>query len=327
VGELAPGSPETRLDDHVVARSVRCRQCRYDLRGLRAGGQCPECGADIWSTLMQVVDPRVRRLPQLSNPRGVGDALVWLVACLVAAVLLQLARPVAHWLGRFEWVDARTITSFAPRALMLVAGCVVLLGLWSVVRLRPPAKAPDRPGVGRELAAIAAGLVIWSCVSIGVWAADWVDGGFLVGRLLTDAEMRWQTVVHLLGVTAFILIMVGLRRILAVIGERSREYRNARGGRQRILEMNVAAVGVAVGQVLRLIGHERRETPESRILPIEVVGSVMLWICTLMLVIGLLYLLANAWWIRRSLREPPPRLHDLLQPTDAPEGQRSTGAG
>ncbi len=35
-------------------------------------------------------------------------------------------------------------------------------------------------------------------------------------------------------------------------------------------------------------------------------------ISTLMVVIGLFYLVVNAWWIRRSLRCPPPRLDELI---------------
>jgi len=43
-------------------------------------------------------------------------------------------------------------------------------------------------------------------------------------------------------------------------------------------------------------------------------GVVATSICTLMVVIGLLYLVVNAWWIRRSLRCPPPRLEEILGP-------------
>ena len=43
-------------------------------------------------------------------------------------------------------------------------------------------------------------------------------------------------------------------------------------------------------------------------------SNVVLWMSTLMVVIGLGYLVLNAWWIRRTLCRPPPPLDELLMP-------------
>ena len=41
-------------------------------------------------------------------------------------------------------------------------------------------------------------------------------------------------------------------------------------------------------------------------------GTVVTSISALMVMIGLFYLVANAWWIRKALRCPPPRLEEVL---------------
>ena len=41
-------------------------------------------------------------------------------------------------------------------------------------------------------------------------------------------------------------------------------------------------------------------------------GMVVTWISTLMLLIGLAYLVVNGWWIRRALCRPPPALDEIL---------------
>jgi hypothetical protein len=38
-----------------------------------------------------------------------------------------------------------------------------------------------------------------------------------------------------------------------------------------------------------------------------------------MAVIGLAYLVINAWWIRQSLRQPPPSLGELVLPVLPPD--------
>jgi hypothetical protein len=63
------------------------------------------------------------------------------------------------------------------------------------------------------------------------------------------------------------------------------------------------------GATLNHLAHER-------MIPANLgqIGTVVVWITTLMLLIGMLYLVVNTWWIRRSLRKPPPPLDELLLP-------------
>jgi len=72
----------------VIRVSAYCRGCGYNLRGLTAGGRCPECGAEIWQTILHLVDPAGSRLPKLVNPNRVGNSLLWLMCCLLLSSLL-----------------------------------------------------------------------------------------------------------------------------------------------------------------------------------------------------------------------------------------------
>ena len=38
-----------------ISRSIRCKKCSYDLKGLWAPGRCPECGEPIATTLRVVL--------------------------------------------------------------------------------------------------------------------------------------------------------------------------------------------------------------------------------------------------------------------------------
>ena len=308
------------LEREEIALSLHCRGCGYNLRGLRAGGKCPECGLDVFETVLSTVDPAASRLPQLRDPNGVGDALVWLASCLLVTTLLQLAGPVAAGVDRLLFSGRVVVGEWTPSWLMWVAGCVVLVALWSVWKLAPPWGKEPQTGVWRDLWLMAAGLATWGMLSIGAWyfhrslSSGWGAGGAWRGQVIPAAF-------HFVGIGAVILILAALRDVLRVIGERSREYRSARGGRQRVRDMIAAAIGIAAGEVLRVLGQ--MTGTES----LQMLGAVVTGISTLMLVIGLVYLLVNAWWIRRALRRPPPTLRELFGAKSAEEEGAESGEG
>ncbi len=304
-------SAVAKLDREVIGLSLNCRRCGYNLRGLKVGGKCPECGLDAWETVLSVVDPAASRLPLLRDPKGVGAALVWLISCLVAATALQLSRPVALRLDGFFSSGEFVASRWTPHSFMLLAGCVVLAGLWSVWKLAPLKENGSRGVVWRDIDLLAGGLLVWGALSIVGWFYHAPMG---VSEPASDGEAA-RTAFHLAGIGAAGLILVGLKNVLRVIGERSREYRSARGGRQRVRDMIAGAIGMAAGQILQLTGSV------FEVEAVRLVGTVVTWISALMLVIGLLYLLANAWWIRRALRKPPPSLRELF----APAGSENVG--
>jgi hypothetical protein len=298
-----PEKAAAGLEHRELARSLYCRRCGYNLRGLRLGGQCPECGLDLWETVVSTVDPAASRLPRLHDPRGAGVALVWLAACLVLATLLMLARPVAHRLDEtFAPLGEMVLSRFTPPWLMIIAGAITLAGLWSVWKLasRGDDDAPEEARGG--LRRLAVGLVMIGALSI--------LAGLMIPRLDVApgvSRLPVQAAGHVLMVTALIIIMLGLRGVFRAVGQRSREYRTARAGRQRARDMIAAGLGLGIGELVRLVAVA------AELEVMQAFGTVVVWISTLMLVIGLIYLLVNAIWICTSLRRPPPTLQELLE--------------
>jgi hypothetical protein len=156
-------------------------------------------------------------------------------------------------------------------------------------------------------------LQIWAVVSLGLWERErvWARMGLLPD---TDPVVAVRSLSHLAIAVAAMLGLYSVRRLLEAIGVRSREYRRAQSGRQGIRPMMVSALGVAVGSALRYLSTFD-PFPEY----LRGLGMIIVGVSKLMLLIGLGYLLVNAWWIRRVLRKPPPRLRDLLQPLPRPQ--------
>lgn len=311
---------DVTLERAVLARSVGCLECGYDLRGLRLGGPCPECGCEVWKTVEHVVDPASRRLPRVRNPKRVGNILVMLVVLLLAAAILLFARPVAFTIDALRAAGAPGLAAWTPTSLAPVAGLVVLVGLWPIAQLVPPENAAN-VSVRGDLWLMATGHVVLGAAALGTAvAADTLAGG---GAPLALVIVN----LRLMMVVGAITLMVALRRVLRVVGERSREFRTSRGGRQRIREMIAAVLGIGIGLILDLAGTAVpsrswplvHEDPVTGIRvaygqdTIQLIGITMIWVSAIMLVIGLSYLVVNAWWIRRSLRRPPPTLRELVE--------------
>jgi hypothetical protein len=289
----------------VITGNVPCRRCGYEQRGLAADGVCPECGLETWISVREAVDPAARRLPRISHPVSVAHALVWVTVCELLAVLIFVARPVAVRIDQLDAGGLSGWSNWTPPGLSIVAGVVALLGLWSVWKLLPPRAQRGRGGVRTDiLFLLATGLAAFGVLAIsGGTALQTTRGGSPFPGLAREIG---QPVHHLLLAAAAITAYVGLRGVLQEIGQRSREFRTAKGGRQRVRDIIAAIVGVMVGEGLRLagavIGAEGMIT----------LGRVIIWICMLMLVIGQGYLVLNACWIARALTRPRPALREVL---------------
>jgi threonine/homoserine/homoserine lactone efflux protein len=260
---------------------VHCRQCGYNLYGLRAGGACPECGLEVWETILHTVDPAASRLPKLHNPAAVGNALLWLIVCMVVGAVLLIARPIALGIDALDESGLRNLAAWTPGFLPLAASLLALAGLWSVWQLAPPRGEEPSGAVCRDVWLLGAGLV---------------PGVAVVG-------------------------LAGLRGVLETIGLRSRLYRTARTGRQGIQGMVAAILGTALGHAVHLIA-----AAAGGLRYLETLGTVIVIVSVLMLVVGLVYLVVNAWWIRRALHCPPPAMDEILKGTDSFSGDSGQNA-
>jgi hypothetical protein len=285
----------------VVAAPIYCRKCGYNLYGLRVDRVCPECGLEIWETILHTVDPAASRLPRLHNPEAVGNALLWLVVCMVVGALLVVARPIALGFDSLDETNLRNTAAWTPAFLPFVAGLLGLAALWSVWRLAPPRREEPRGALRRDVRRLGAGVLLWAAL---VTLVGWTQVSQMSSARWWLRDAAW------LGVAAAAIIgLSGLRGVLETIGLRSRVYRTARGGRQGTQDLVAAILGTAIGHGLHLL-TVAKGLPEYW----HTLGTVVVSVSTLMLVIGLVYLLVNAWWIRRALRRPPPAWNEVLRP-------------
>ncbi len=289
-----PAAPETYAGA-VVALDLPCRQCGYDLRGLRIDQRCPECGFMVWSSIVDAVDPAASRLPQLRNPRRVGDALLGLMLVIFVAFLLVTAAPLASAVA----ADAGVMGGGLPRPDPGWGGGLLLVGLLMLHRLAPPRGREPRGAVRRDLRLAAAGLLVTGGALVG----GRFFGGSLAAWLGIDAGIIETATWYAAGVGGFVLLG-GLHGIFTIIGRRSREYRTSRSGRQGVRALMAALGVVLLGQGL----GDAIADPN-----LDLLVAAVRWSGSLMLAIGLAYLVMNAWWIRRSLHRAPPSLAAILR--------------
>lgn len=294
----APG-PIATPSRSIVITSVHCRRCGYDLKGLPSSGRCSECGLEVIETITHLVDPEASRLPRLRDPRGVGTGLlgVAMTYLLVASiVLLPRAVPALMELG-----GAQLPTLDWPIPPRVVASAVGLVGLWWLhLLLRSPAEAPV------EDARRSTRWLIWGQVgwSLGVLAP-------MLGAWAGVHQRLPAALLETVPVPFAIAALIGLRGLLQIVGLRSRAYRNAQGGRQSIDALIGAVLTGTLGNVASAVGTWRGWVW------LEIVGQTIFAVSAALLLLGLLYLIVNCWWIRSSLRKPPPRLDELLRATTA----------
>lgn len=280
----------------VIAQSLHCRRCGYDLRGLAPTGKCPECGTDIWETILVTVDPAASRLPAIRNPHRVGDGLVLLMVCIFVAGLGYLSRPFALWIDSLQLLGQVRLSEWTRPGLPMMSGLVGLIGLLGVAMIAPPpGKEPAGP-VWRDVWLLALGLACWSLL---VCLQGWLE------LIRVDPEI--SLLVQLLTCPAAIVGLRGLQGVMQIIGMRSREYRTSRGGRQSAQAMIAAFIFNAAGILLLLVDELwfRRSG-------IEPIATMMVRVSQVMLLIGAAYLVVNTLWIRRALRRPPPTLDSLV---------------
>ena len=295
----------------VIAHELHCRKCGYDLRGLTANGRCPECGIEIWESVIATVDPAAARMPSLRNPKAVGNALVLFTLCTLAGLLL-LVMPSLQQMIR-QW-------STSPNVLWIVNGptmtwpyalVLMVVGLYAVWLLAPPRRSEPSGAVWIDLGRMSVGYVGWLAFS-----ALWIEISDTALAVRLGAEQR--VVIHLAAAVFATIGLIGVRGVLRVVGQRSREYRRSKGSRQSV---ELIILAIATGWMGELAEYAAGLTwfPGDWRAEMRTVSTMIVWVSSLLVLIGLLYLFANAWWIRQALRKPPPAFDQVLIPALPPD--------
>ena len=156
------GDASTVGDALTIAEDVPCEACGYDLRGLRHDWRCPECGADVGTSLRA----HRARLAPLPAPDPVWARAVAEGAAL-GLVALGLLLLLCFLPGQWFYLprrDAPVSETPGRVALLCVASAAWVVAWYSTWKLTTPAPVGDQPAPRRRAA----------------WAGRFATGYFLV---------------------------------------------------------------------------------------------------------------------------------------------------
>jgi hypothetical protein len=277
----------------TLATHVRCDRCKYDLHGCDLFNVCPECGLAVATTLAGHSDLQIRALVALQRPARVATFLVAIpLVCMLCAVL-QSAGPMIAFFDSMSGQStkiAEQIRAFGWRAscvLMVVALVIACMGLLA-------SEFSLRAEMRKWRVWLNGGLLLWVATLIVIivsaiklqpqeWVMDWL-------KMSAPA----------LQLPAFAMVLISYRRLLLVCGRRSQAFREAGSARQNInlliYTLGLVALGAFASPILiHKLGWEVAAMVSDSLVAVE----------SAVLIFGLAYLVANAWWIARSLLLPP----------------------
>jgi hypothetical protein len=278
-----------------IALTMPCARCGYDLRGLQADGDCPECGEPIRLTIIETVDPASRRLAPIHRPKIIGNAIAGIVTSFtisftLAIIALLIYAPSMLPVSQFLRVFPISAVVWAS------AGFGFLSFLFLIPMMRMCQK--------KELAGCRGGILITG-FGLLAWSTSLLFLVLFFFQTLLEGgpfSMLFDTFIPVISAG---LVFSGFRKLIPRLGLRSRAFRQAQGSRQRMNDLLAALVVVIVGRTL-----VETATGNSTL---SILGLIIMIMSISLILIGLGYLLRNTLWIRQALITPPPALNELLK--------------
>lgn len=274
-------TPPKELRGRRLAQSLNCRSCGFDVKGVQLEGRCPECGQHIWPSVLHWLDPERDQLPLLDHPHRVAKRLVCMadgftLLAILTAVALAWHASSQVTLGTSLQFLMQSVGSWSEVGVTVVPLLMVVCSL---------GLGQDRHPLGWPLRCFRFGLI-----------------GVALGNAVGTPA---------LAALALALSLLGFRSCVQSIGARSRAFREAGPERQRLLEMALVCLMLAVGLSLEAWRRGADGWPWA-----PGVSTVLLTISSGFLVVGFLYFRKNVRWISESLCGPSPRLRTLLWAED-----------
>ena len=275
-----------------LATHVRCDGCKYDLHGCDLLDVCPECALAVVTTLAGNSDSQIRALVALQRPHRVATFLVAVpLTCMLAAVLQSAGPMIAFFdfmLGQTSRFAAQIrFFGWAASCALVIATC--LIAFWGLLASEFSLRAEMR----KWRAWLNGGLLLWmtTLIAIIVCVIEFQSQEWIMECLKTSAPA--------LQLPAFAIVLISYRRLLMVCGRRSQAFREAGAARQNInlliYTLGLVALGAFASPILlHKLGWDWAAFLSDTLVAVE----------SGVLIFGLAYLVANAWWIARSLLLP-----------------------
>ena len=285
----------------TVTSPLPCMRCRYELLGLPLMGACPECGLAVASSLAASMEHSQRALTDLRHPQRVAAAVVGGAVAVLACVALQMGAPM---LATIESVTGQR--GPFPDRVRLWGWIGSALALLLATLIAHAALGRGDPMLRRELGRWRGWMLLggWS------WFAAVVAGAALAWRgsglpSFVAESLPWAGVaIQLPGMAA---MLSGYHALLAITGRRSRAFTEAASARQSVRLLNGTAALLVVMTIAGLILQTRVvQGPDLQML-VGITSRIAAGCLAALLLFGAAYLVANAWWIARSLLLPPDR--------------------
>jgi hypothetical protein len=277
-----------------IAIHLPCARCGYDLRGMGAHGDCPECGEPIRLTIIETIDPASRRLSPIQHPTAVGNEITGIVASFFASTLCVV---IALLINAPSTIPTPQFIRILPTSVLLWAaagfGFLAFLCLAPMMRM---CQRKELSGCRLGILMTGSGLLLWSTSML------------LVVALLFSSSDQYPTFGMLfdtcLPIVSASIVFSGFRKLIPRLGQRSRAFRQALGSRQRMNDLLAVLVVIIIGRTCI-----ETSPPDSNL---AILGLIVMIMSISFIVIGLAYVLRNTFWIRRALITPPPALTELL---------------
>jgi hypothetical protein len=280
-----------------VSIALPCTKCGYDLQGLAADLDCPECSKPIRLTIFEVVDPASTRLGIIPNPKAVGNSIVLVVFFFLCSMLLAIFSMYALAPSLLP-----VLLNIHPTSVSLcvwaaaIAGLIALFTFIPLIRMRRQVEFQTcRRGISLTGVGLAAWAIAMAIVAIDLYVhpVDTYSISMMYDMCIPGA--------------ACVIVFFGFRGLVPRLGQRSLAFRQAQSSRQRMNVMLATLVVFVVGRVIIQVFS----TSVYRGF-----GLILVVMSMLMIIVGLMTLLRNVVWIRNSLISPPPALDELLKTAD-----------
>jgi hypothetical protein len=281
------------LQGMAVALSLECSRCGYELRGMLADTNCPECGEPIRLTIIESIDPAARRLSPIQFPKRVGNSITVVVAAYLLSALLAITALLIH----APVISLpHVLQSIPAKPLVLASAGFGLLAFVALLPMISMCSRKELVGCKGGLSLTSTGLLVWSGSMFLAYIVLFVQSN-------QSGAMAMLFDTCLPAITAGI-VFSGFKKLVPRLGLRSRAFRQAQGSRQRMNDLLVALVFVLIGRALIIASPGDTN--------LAMLGLIVMIMSLSLIVFGLGYLLRNTIWIRQALVTPPPALSDLL---------------